>query len=259
VKTKNEISSFYMEQQKQVHAHKVLRPDNERVAVIFGAAKPGSIGRAIEDSLRNRGFTTYAPRQEQIDVRSPLVLEDYLELIPADTLICCQGVTHLDWIEDQPSIYIEKVIDSTLTGSILAASRFAAAKMSTPWRKQIVFIGSMAYNHVLNGSAPYCAAKAGLAHFAKCIAWELAPKGFDVFCVNPSNTEGAPMTEDTIKGIMRYRDLPRDEAEAYWGAVLPRAAWLQPGDVAEVVSMLLTNTGGGYMSGSNIDLAGGQR
>jgi ketoreductase len=116
----------------------------------------------------------------------------------------------------------------------------------------------MAYKAVLNGSSPYCAAKAGLAHFARCLAWELAPKAFDVFCVHPSNTKGTPMTEETIKGLMRYRGLDRKEAEAYWGAVLPKWQWLLPENIADLVSFLVSGKAE-YLSGANLDMAGGQR
>lgn len=255
---KEYVSRNYMDRQKEEHAAKVLRPDAERTATVFGAEDQASIGWAVVTKMFERGFRVLSPSKTEVDIRYAGHLASYFRMHQSDTLICSHGLTHLDWIEDQAPKTIQEVIDVNLTGSIFAASLFAKATMSTPYRKQIVFIGSMAYNHVLNGSAPYCAAKAGLAHFAKCLAWELAPKGFDVFCIHPSNTLGTAMTEATIQGIMRYRKLNRDDAEAYWGATLPREQWLKPEDIAETVSMV-TREGMSYLSGANLELGGGQR
>ena len=66
------------------------------------------------------------------------------------------------------------------------------------------------------------------------------------------------MTEETIKGLMRYRYLTRSEAEEYWGASLPKERWLQPADIAETVAFLISGKAD-YLSGSNIEMAGGQR
>jgi len=168
------------------------------------------------------------------------------------------GYTHLDWIENQPDKEIIESVFVNLSVSMLAAKHFVQNTINNPWPKYIVFIGSMAYRSVLNGSAPYCAAKAGLAHFARCIAYELAPKNYNVFCIHPSNTEGTPMTEKTIVDLQRYRNLTRDEAEQYWGHGLPRLNWLQSTDIAELVAFLVSGKAD-YLSGGNIDLTGGQR
>lgn len=173
-------------------------------------------------------------------------------------LILANGSTHLNWIENQYHTDIDEVIDDCLTESIRSTNTFVQQTLDTPGAKYIIYIGSMAYRNVLNASSPYCAAKAGLAHFAKCMAWELAPKNYNVFCIHPSNTQGTPMTEQTIQGLMRYRNLDRQQAEQYWGASLPKEKWLQPEDIAEIVSLILQGRMD-YMSGSQIEMAGGQR
>lgn len=257
---KERISSNYMEQQKSLHSHKALREIKYRTAVITGAEKPDSIGEAIEIRLRRMGYEiVLCPPKAELDVTIYRgTLEYFVQEPEVDTLICCHGVAYLDWLEFQPANRIREVIEVNLLGNIFMARSFVGATVDREFRKQIIFIGSMAYNHVLNASAPYCASKAGLAHFTRCLAWELAPKAYDVYCIHPSNTYGAPMTEDTIKGIMHYRGCTREQAEAYWGAVLPRKEWLRPEDVANTVEVLIRGNMG-YMSGCNIELAGGQR
>ena len=246
---KESISKNYIENMKEFHARKIFGSD--RRALITGAERSGSIGEAIFLELQRHGITSHLYGR---DVR-----DEYVHREQCEILIICHGVTHLDWLEDAPLEKTQEIVDVNLTATIKLVQSFVKATVDGPYRKVIVMIGSMAYRSVLNGSAAYCASKAGLAHFARCAAWELAPKGYDVYIVHPSNTEGTPMTEETIQGLMRYRNLSRFHAEAYWGASLPRECWLQPGDIAEVVLSCVNGIGGGYLSGTQIDLGGGQR
>lgn len=250
--SKATIASNYIEQQKDEHGAKGF-PTYRRV-LLTGAERDMSIGQAIGRRLISEGMDVRLPSKAEMDIREGF----NHEISRGDTLICCHGLTHLDWIEDQDNDRIQEVIDVNLTGTIKLVSDWVDATILDPHKKYIVLTGSMAAFNVLNASAPYCAAKAGLAHFVKCIAWELAPKGYTVFGIHPSNTEGAPMTEDTIQGLMRYRGIQRWEAEAYWGAVLPKTKWLQPEDIAETVAWLISGKAD-YLSGANIPLAGGQR
>lgn len=241
---KAEVSASYMERMKAEHTSKPY-PTNPLI-LITGTSRSGSIGEEI------------AARFEKIRRLEGDVRDGEFDFEGAGALILCHGAVHMDWLEDAPEHKIREVIDVNLTGSIRMIRNFVRATLHAPYRKRIISIGSMAHRAVLNGSAPYCASKAGLAHFIRCAAWELAPKGYDVYAVHPSNTEGAPMSEDTIRGLMRYRNLSRAEAEAYWGAVLPRERWLNTGDIADLVEFLVRGNSA-YLSGAQLELAGGQR
>lgn len=221
-------------------------------AVLTGDAKPGSIGEAIRLAIEDgAGFT----HSYEKDVREPIgVLSG-----PYSALVMCHGVTHLDWFENAPIEKMREIVDVNLTGTINVAQAFVKGSIDKPWRKRIIIIGSMAHKAVLNGSAVYCATKAALAHLSRCLAWELAPKAFDVYCVHPSNTEGAPMSEETIRGLMSYRGLTRKDATAYWNDSSIREKSLQTKDIANLVMHLLSPKESGYLSGTQFDLAGGQR
>jgi NAD(P)-dependent dehydrogenase (short-subunit alcohol dehydrogenase family) len=249
--SKEAISSSYLEETKKTYLC-----DNEHPyeAFVVGSDRQYNIGAMISKRLRENLWKV--TEFDKTNWNFPFSLgEDCKHL---STIVLCNGYTHLDWIEDQPDKEIIESVFVNLSVSMLAAKHFVQNTISNPWPKYIVFIGSMAYRSVLNGSAPYCAAKAGLAHFARCIAYELAPKNYNVFCVHPSNTEGTPMTEKTIQELQRYRDLTREQAEQYWGHGLPRLNWLQSYDIGEIVSFLVSGKAD-YMSGGNIDLTGGQR
>jgi NAD(P)-dependent dehydrogenase (short-subunit alcohol dehydrogenase family) len=252
---KASISKNYLETQKQFHLDGSYLSEYRRALVI--GVDPSNIGASVVARLEADGFDVMSHNKSSMDLNDRDRVED-VHWEAYDTVVFCNGHTRLDWFEDIPDKEIVQVLNDSLLASIRGAQTFVRRTIGDMRRKHIVFIGSMAYRSVLNGSAVYCAAKAGLAHFARCLAWELAPKGYDVFCVHPSNTEGTPMTEETIAGLMRYRNLNREDAESYWGAILPKKNWLQPTDIAELISFLVSGKAE-YLSGANLDLAGGQR
>ncbi len=224
----------------------------ESSALVVGASQ-GNIGESIFDILPHR-------KKRRVDIHSFDITKQkglFATFLP-DTLIICAGHSHLDWFENCPEEEVRATFETNLIAPFLLAQEWVRASMAQQpdVLKKLIFIGSMAYRSVLNGSAAYCASKAGLAHLSACLAWELAPKGFDVFCVHPSNTQNSPMSEKTIQGLMRYRSLTRLEAEAYWAASCPNGEFLTKQEIAETVLFLCQNS---YLAGSNIELRGGQR
>lgn len=252
--TKETITKNYINEMKNIFSDK--KP--EKVKILITGVSINNLGETIGDSFPVN-YETLKPPKELLDVRNKDNIKKYFQENKDLThMICCHGYTHIDWIENQPDECIEDDININLLGNIFLVKEFIKSTINNPYKKQIIIIGSMAYNHVLNASAPYCAAKAGLNHFVECAAWELAPKGYDIYIINPCNIENTPMTEKSIEGIMRYREIDRAAAEAYWGAVAIRKNWLQKVDIARIVNFLIEEPSG-YLSGSHIDLKGGQR
>lgn len=246
--SKDTISSNYMNFHKGLTTLK-SKPSVRYVQMIGADHNTKNIGSAIADYLAEKGMTVIL-ENDHASVAEPNPI--------ATDLVVCTGFTHLDWFEDVDSFDLEETFTSNVIGPFLYAQKFVRQHISDEFKHNIIFIGSMAYNKVLNGSSAYCASKAALAHLTRCLAWELAPKGFNVFCVHPSNTEDSPMSEKTIEGLMRYRHLTREEAEQYWSAGNPRNEFLTKDEIAHVVHTLLLPQSA-YLSGSNIELAGGQR
>jgi len=244
-------SAEYTEGCKEKYLDKCEWTKKKKVCVMGWAH--GNIADAIYAKLMCKGHYTQAFDIGELTVGSPRADWDRY-----DTFIFNNGETRLDWIEEQEYHRIQSVVDNCLTNTMMTTSEIVDQTIDTHVIKTIIFIGSMAHNHVLNGSAPYCAAKAGLNMFAKCIGYELAPKGYRVFCINPSNVLNAPMSEETINGLMRYKSLSRDEAEAYWAAECPLGTFLSKDEIANIVAFCLTQEAR-YLSGTSIDLAGGGR
>jgi len=248
-----QVSADYTSAMKYVFLNKSTYV-NRRTAAIFGVSE-NNIGESISKKL-NLNHRVDTITEEEMDLRDVTKISLF-PFSKYDTFIFNNGFTNLDWIENQTPYNISQAITINLTSNIIATREIVRQTMGDRQIKIIIFIGSMAHSHVLNGSAPYCAAKAGLQHFARCISYELAPKGYRVYCVNPSNVQDSPMSEKTIKGLMEYRGLTRVEAEAYWAAECPMGTFLRKDEIADVVEFLLTEKAR-YMSPC-IDLPGGQR
>jgi NAD(P)-dependent dehydrogenase (short-subunit alcohol dehydrogenase family) len=256
--TKEAVHGSYLEQMKAEHGSKPM-PKHRRALIIGSDRRGHNIGAAIAQRFEDDGFEVLDPPMDEVDVRFPGRIGGVCDSFPGiDTLVLANGYTYMDWIENYPADEARRVIECSLLGSIIATQEFVECTIDDPHHKHIVYIGSMAAKGVLNASAPYCAAKAGLQHFAKCMGWELTPKGYSVFVVNPSNTAGTPMTERTIQLIMRYRKLNRQEAEAYWASINLKNEWLLPPNIAATVRYLVSGAAA-YQSGTAIDLSGGQR
>ena len=253
--TKSNVSSDYLKQQHILHRDKKWNNNDLRV-IITGANKEDSIGREIGDVLSRFEFCTLI-RGYGGNVTNAIdpAMHPFTNF---NTLVCSHGVTWLDWFEDIPTHRLREIIDVNLTGTALIAQKFVTDTLTTKERKRIIFIGSMAHRAVLNASAVYCASKAGLAMLGRCLAWELAPKGYDVFTIHPSNTEGTPMSEETIKGLERYRGISYDCAKEYWNDSPLRSHMLQTDDIAALV-MFLLGPHADYLSGCQLELSGGQR
>ena len=246
------LSNNYIDEQKSKHPAQIKERD--RRAIVVGSDFESNIGFHIGNKFTKDGISVKSFNKSIMDMTSnnlPINKED-------DILVLANGHTYLDWIENLNDEQISTMINDTFLASVRSTNQFVKKTINSNYKKYIIFIGSMAYNNVLNGSSVYCASKAAISHFSKCMAWELAPKGYNVITINPSNTEGTPMTEETIKGLMRYRNLPREQAENYWAATLPKHNWLQPEEIANICSFFISGKSD-YMSGTQIDLAGGQR
>lgn len=251
--TKQSISSNYREHCFEQYLRKCKYPTTHNVIII--GYNSNNIGGEINNVLTKLGHIVDTLSEDEFDVNYH---NENINWDLYDTFIFNSGVTYLNWLENQPDKNIEIVIDTILIGAIKTTKYIINCTLNTKVIKTIIYIGSMAHNHVLNASAPYCAAKAGLQMFAKCMAYELAPKGYRVYCVNPSNVQDSPMAEKTIDELMKYRGINRDQATEYWGADCPMEKFLSKVEIGEIIAFLLTDSAR-YLSGSEINLPGGNR
>lgn len=257
IKSKSSVSNDYIKSWIEKTKGYTQRTTEKSNVVILGG-RYGNIGGEICRTLTADGYNAIT-MWDRVHGDLNLVNPDLYALYKnTDILIMCQGNTHIDWIENQLMPDIQEQIQDSLISHIRQTREFVKQTIDKPYRKTIIYVGSMAYRNILNGSSVYCAAKAGLNMFARCMAWELAPKGYDVYIIHPGNVEGSPMAESTKKQLMRYRNLTPLEAELYWNTGNPRNTILTAHDIAILVSTICDGTMV-YAAGNPIDLTGGQR
>lgn len=237
-----------------------------RVAVFGANPKKENIGWAIAQRLTKDGHNveTNSPswngaRPSQAVFDGTAVGATGFDRIPTEALVLANGImepANIGEITGQSHYY--NVMTSTLVESMIGVNNFVADRGPVPdgeQRRKIVLIGSMAHTKVLTGYSAYCAAKAGLAMYARCAAWELGPKGYDVFLINPGNVIDTPIADLLINNLIRDRGMTPDEALAHYSAGQNP---VHKADIASTVAWLLTNEAT-HLSGAAIDIHGGGR
>lgn len=123
-----------------------------------------------------------------------------------------------------------RIMDVDLLG-VMLGTRFAGRHMAANGGGSIVNIASIAGTRPGRSEWPYRAAKAGVVHFSKCVAIDLAEEGIRVNCITPGGvlsdmllraTEegGDHALVEKVRGMMRQirpldiDGLPTDVAEA---------------------------------------------
>ncbi len=96
----------------------------------------------------------------------------------------------------------EEAWDRTFTvdaKGVFLCSQAAIRKMIPRRRGRIVNVGSIAGLIVRTEQIAYCAAKAAVIHFSRCLAVELAPQGITVNCLCPGMTWTKMLSQSAVE------------------------------------------------------------
>jgi NAD(P)-dependent dehydrogenase (short-subunit alcohol dehydrogenase family) len=185
------------------------------------------------------------------------------ERFDADALIITLGKTAKTHFADIPDYDIRHMINANLVLPLEAARRFVQVTKSTTGRRgvtrAIIFIGSYAHEHPFTNGTLYCAAKAGLAMAARTLGWELTDRGYRIHIVHPYHVPGTPMWQEVERGVMESKGWTKEQADEYARKDLKMPGELTPGEVAKVVSALLSQPAFAWLSGQGLNLYGGSR
>ena len=141
----------------------------------------------------------------------------------------------------------ESVFDVNAKGSFLC-SREAIKHMIPRQAGRIVNISSIAGFIVRTGQISYCAAKAAVIHFTKCLATEMAPYGITANCLCPGMTK----TELLLKSA-KERNLNLDAMIKR----IPGGRMAKPEDHGGLVSYLASEDAS-HVTGQVISVDGAQ-
>lgn len=138
-----------------------------------------------------------------------------------------------------------RVIDGDLTSTFLTV-RAALVPMLAQHGGAIVTMSSSAGRQPGQASAPYAAAKAGVAMLTRHIAAELGPRGIRANCLAPS----AVLNENMLAHTTEQQ---RDEL----AVAFPLRRLGQPADIAAATLFLLSDAAS-WITGVTLDITGGR-
>jgi 3-oxoacyl-[acyl-carrier protein] reductase len=238
-----------------------------RVAIVTGGAK--GIGRAIAGAFAAEGAAvTVADRNtagahaaaEEIeagggralaistDVTDPKLVQQMVETTLAELgglhiLVNNAGIDTVSLLVDMPLKQWQEMLDVNLT-SLFLCTKAALPPMIEQRFGRIINIGSQLGLKGADRMVHYCAAKAGVHAFGRALAYEVAPYNITVNAIAPG-----PIETDLLMSI------PQDWLEKK-KAEIPLRRFGRVEEIAPT-AVLLASDGGGYYTGSTLNVSGG--
>ena len=169
-----------------------------------------------------------------------------------DVFVHCAGIdvtetapTHLT-----PQATWDRMLAIHLTAAFRLSRTLIPALLAGN-RPSIVFVGSVAGLVAWEGDVAYNVAKAGLHHFARCIAADYAKQGLRANAIAPGVID-TPLTRGFASGM------PGGEAEAMktLAGLHPIGRYATPEEVAGVVTFLASDKAG-FITGTVLPVDGG--
>lgn len=235
------------------------RHEDRRVTVLGSRPKEGNIGAAVAAQFISKGWRVdeddcHRCPHPVFDPGGEYVVDD-TDLSAADVVVCTLGTTSVGRFDEVDRGAHARVITACLTLPMLAAHHYLRERNGNGGR--MVFVGSYAHDHVLSHSEAYCAAKAGLAHLVRCLAWDYTSENFEFAIVHPYHVPGTPMWRQVQEGVMEVNDWTRQEADRHARRDTQMGRLLTPREVAAAVYDVATADA--WISGAGVNLYGGVR
>ena len=168
--------------------------------------------------------------------------------LPLDGLVNNAGITSLEPVLDTSMARFGAVLAVNTLAPLRLAQVVAGDLIRRGKGGAIVNLSSVASSMGLANHAAYCASKAALDALTRVLAVELGPRGIRTNSVNPTVTL-------TPMGELAWSD-PAKAAPML--ARIPLGRFIQPAEVASVVSFLLSDDAA-MVNGVSIDVDGGLR
>ncbi|KAH9636020.1 hypothetical protein HF086_005872 [Spodoptera exigua] len=146
-----------------------------------------------------------------------------------DILVNNAGIGKTTNILDEGVIKGYDEILSTNLRAVVVLTHFAAPHL-VKTKGNIVNISSVAAYRLIPGFSAYCTSKAGLDHFTRAVALELAPHGVRVNVINPG-----PVKTDIVENM----GSTKEEAEAAYNRMPNMTALARISDSEEVAHLIL--------------------
>jgi 3-oxoacyl-[acyl-carrier protein] reductase len=160
-----------------------------------------------------------------------------------DILVNNAGIDTTHTIEGMATEMWDRMLAVHLRGTFLCTRAVLPAMRSKGWGRIISLSSQLAHKGAAT-MAHYCAAKSGIMGFTRALAYEVAPHGITVNCINPGPID-TPL----------LRALPQDWLDAKQ-AELPIGRFGRVDEVAPA-ALLLASDEGSYFVGASLNMNGG--
>ncbi len=192
------------------------------------------IGLAIANLLKGQGYNILSPGSKELEVSNPESIDNFIKahFTAQDSLyglINNAGVFHSSPLNNYSLEDWQRVIDINLTGSFLLCQK-TLPLLQRNNNGRIIMISSVSADGEAYAPA-YSASKAGLIGLTKSLAQELAKYDIQVNAVCPGWVR-----TDMAEAILHNEELVKNNL----GATLQNR-WIEPGEIAGLVSYLLSD------------------
>lgn len=234
----------------------------DRVAVVTGAGQ--GMGRAITQLFAAEGATVVAldvnlaGAQESLGKSPGLALNVNIADSAAvdaafkqvvdkfgrvDVLVNVAGIGSMDTFPDVPDDAWNRVIGVNLNGAFFCSRAAVKAMQARQVKGTVINISSTS---AVSGDGPvhYCASKAALMGFTRCLAKNLAAQGIRVNTIVPGPTN-TPMMQS----------IPKEWIDSIIAGV-PMGRMAEPGEIARA-ALFLASDDAGFITGQNLAVNGG--
>ncbi|XP_022834404.1 uncharacterized protein LOC111362103 [Spodoptera litura] len=223
----------------------------DKVVIVIGASSGIGAAAAIKFAEEGAKVALVGRNQEKLNnvakkCDNPLIIaaditkdEDAKRIIEEtvrhfakiDILINNAGTGSRTNIQDKSYIQIFDRIMSTNLRAMVVLTHLAVPHL-VKTKGNIVNISSVAaYRVIIPESSAYCASKAGLDHFTRAVALELAPHGVRVNVINPG-----PVRTDIIENTT---GVTKEEATARFDSMKTLTALSRVSEPEEVADLIL--------------------
>lgn len=171
------------------------------LCVLVTGASSG-LGRACAQQLAAEGHRVYAASRRpprdlpgcqplELDVDRDAAVEDALRWLLAaeprlDAVIHCAGYGIAGAVEDTALDEARAQFETNFFGTV-RVTRALLPRLRAQGGGQVLCVGSLVSQLPVPFQAYYCASKAALESWAEALAFELAPFGVKVACIEPGN------------------------------------------------------------------------
>lgn len=233
-------------------------PNNGKVAIVTGAARPWGLGRATAMMLAEKGYNIAVAdlrddwAQEAVksiqgetgrkavyvktDISKPAssrAMADQVvkQLGRIDALCNVAGIVRQERLDQIKEETLDAILNINLKGTIFNCQA-VLPHMRKVGGGRIVNVASGSAVQPLKGQSAYAASKAGVVIFSKILAWEVARDNIAVVTVAPGN----------MNTNMGGEAGPSQNDEERASRATPFLRAMSPKDVAEVIVFAVTST-----------------